>query len=236
MAVTVKGRVRLTSVFGRGDSTHMTHESAVFAMFVLRLMRGFGKVFRVFWLFICGAMAVMALCALLGVPQGVRVEGTPASWAAVLLASLVFAGVGVLFLRFWLRTLDKFAAHFPEAPAPNPRHDPHETADVRGQTRLSTTAHLGWQMGLTVMGCLLGLVMSFVFVRNAGASQLVSGLVFLLVMGVAMGVPRLVMRWIPARCPKCSGEAYCRGSRPITFVCRDCHQTHNTGMSMGDGD
>jgi hypothetical protein len=38
-------------------------------------------------------------------------------------------------------------------------------------------------------------------------------------------------RLVSARCPECGGPSYCRGSRPIRYVCRACGRVHVTRWS-----
>ncbi len=38
---------------------------------------------------------------------------------------------------------------------------------------------------------------------------------------------------VPAKCPKCGGKTYCKGSRPIYYKCSDCNHIHETTVSEG---
>jgi hypothetical protein len=40
-------------------------------------------------------------------------------------------------------------------------------------------------------------------------------------------------RWVPAQCPQCGGQAYGRATTPVTYVCRRCGHTHDTGIREG---
>jgi hypothetical protein len=39
---------------------------------------------------------------------------------------------------------------------------------------------------------------------------------------------RLFLRYVPARCPKCGGGAYCELGTPITYRCKTCGHVHAT--------
>ena len=215
----------------------MTPEQEAFSRVITRVMRIGGRLVLAFWLLTCGAMAIIAICALLGVLGRATFSGTPSLWAIVLFGSLATAGFGFLFMRFWQRGLDRFCAHIPGASRKDASVDGHGPAHKADGAQLSTTAHVGLQIVLSLIGGLVGFVVSIVLsFQNAIASQLASGVVFLLLVGAGTVLPRLVMMLIPARCPKCSGPAYCRGSRPIAFVCRECSHNHNTGISFESGD
>jgi hypothetical protein len=41
-------------------------------------------------------------------------------------------------------------------------------------------------------------------------------------------------RLVPAHCPQCGGQAYGRGTAPVTYVCRRCGHTHDTGIREGE--
>jgi hypothetical protein len=215
----------------------MTPEQHAFAKVITRVMRIGGKLFLVFWLLTCGTMAVVALCALLGVPERAAFSNTPSLWAGVLFGSLAAAGFGYLFMQLWRRTLDRFCAHIPDAPVQAALDDSNRRENSSNKVRLSTTAHVGLQIVLSLIGGLAGFAISIVLsFNNTITSQLASVLVFVLLVGVGAILPRLIMLLVPARCPNCLGRAYCRGSRPITFVCRECRHNHNTGISIEAGD
>lgn len=214
----------------------MTPEQEAFTKTITRLMRIGGKLFLVFWLLMCGAMGIMAICALLGVPDGAKFSGTPTVWAGVLVGSLAAAGLGWLFMGLWRRALDSFGSHIPGGLRTDAAGDRQGAADIKDGRGISTSTHISLQFFLTFVGGLVGFIIFIVFFRNSFASQLTSGIVFVMAVGIATVIPRLVMFLIPARCPNCSGRAYCRGSSPITFVCRNCNHIHNTGISMGSGD
>jgi len=214
----------------------MTPEQEALTKAITRLMRMGGKLFLLFWLLTCGAMAIIAVCALLGVPEGAIFSGTPLVWACVLLGSIAAAGLGWLFMRLWRRALDSFGSHIPAALPTNDSGDRQDAADITDARGISTSTHIGLQFVLTFLGGLVGLIVYIVFFRNSFASQLLSGIVFALTVGIGTVTPKLVMFLIPARCPKCSGRSFFRGSNPITFVCRNCNHIHNTGLSMGAGD
>lgn len=51
---------------------------------------------------------------------------------------------------------------------------------------------------------------------------------------VALAAGQLLMiRCVPARCPKCGSRTYYRGGRPITYHCRDCRHVHATCWNEG---
>lgn len=102
---------------------------------------------------------------------------------------------------------------------------------------MSPSTHVALQIILSLLGGLAGFIAHIVLsLFNTISSPMLSMVVFFLLVGVGSIVPRLVMLWIPARCPKCSERAYCRGSVPITFVCGTCGHTHDTGISMRSSD
>lgn len=214
----------------------MTPEQEVFTKAITRLMRMGGNLFLIFWLLMCGAMGIIAICALLGVPEGATFSGTPIFWAGVLIGSLAAAGLGWLFMGLWLRALDSFGSHSPGGLPTDASGDPPGAGDITDARGISTGTHINLQFLLTFVGGLVGFIIYIAFFRNYFASQLTSGIVFVLAVGIGTAIPKLVMFAIPARCPHCSGRAYCRGSSPITFVCRNCNHAHNTGISMGSGD
>ena len=56
--------------------------------------------------------------------------------------------------------------------------------------------------------------------------------------GLSVGGAELT-RWafqrlMPAHCPQCGGPAYGRASVPVTYVCRRCGHTHDTGIREGE--
>jgi hypothetical protein len=214
----------------------MTPEQEAFTKAITRLMRMGGKLFLLFWLLMCGAMGIIAICALLGVPDGAKFSGTPTVWAGVLLGSLAAAGLGWLFMRLWRRAIDSIGSHIPAALPTDASGDRQGAAEITDGRGISTSTHIGLQFVLTCFGGLIGFIIFVVFFRNSFASQLASGIVFVLAVGIGTVIPKLVMSLIPARCPNCSGRAYCRGSSPITFVCRNCNHIHNTGISLGSGE
>lgn len=110
----------------------MTPEQLTFVKVITRVMRVGGQLFLALWLLTCGAMAVIALCALLGVPEGATFPGPPSLWAGVLLGSLAAAGFGFLFMRFWQRALDRFCAHIPDTPGKDARTERHGPAGRAG--------------------------------------------------------------------------------------------------------
>ena len=52
---------------------------------------------------------------------------------------------------------------------------------------------------------------------------------------VFFAVRILFRRLVYARCKKCSGRAFCKGSRPIYYECADCGHTHETNWCEGGG-
>lgn len=215
----------------------MTPEQEAFTKAITRLMRMGGKLFLAFWLLMCGAMGIMAICALLGVPDGAKSSGTPTVWAGMLLGSLAAAGVGWLFMGLWRRAIDSFESHIPGGLRTDASGDRQAAADIKDGRGISTSTHISLQFFLSLVGGLVGCIICIVFFRNSFASHLTSGIVFVMAVGIGTVIPRLVIFFlIPARCPNCSGRAYCRGSSPITFVCRNCNHIHNTGISIGSED
>jgi DNA-directed RNA polymerase subunit RPC12/RpoP len=45
---------------------------------------------------------------------------------------------------------------------------------------------------------------------------------------------RAFRRLVPVRCPECGGRAYGRGTAPVTYVCRHCGHSHDTGIREGE--
>lgn len=214
----------------------MTPEQHNFTKLMTRSMRVSGKIFLVFWLLTCSAIAIYALCAFLGVPESVDFSGSSALWIGVLIGSLGSAALGWLFLRFWQRSLDRFSAYLPDTPATE-SSDHETTLEARAErSRMSTGVHVGLQITLSMLGGLIGFVTFVTVLRNSYASNITSTIVFILVTGAGVVIPRLLICLIPARCPNCSGPTYCRDSRPIKFVCRACGHIHNTGITLGEGD
>jgi hypothetical protein len=61
---------------------------------------------------------------------------------------------------------------------------------------------------------------------------------FFITGGLSVGAAELT-RWafrrlVPAHCPQCGGRAYGRGRAPVTYLCRDCGHTHDTGIREGE--
>lgn len=213
----------------------MTPEQEVFTKAITQLMRTGGNLFLIFWLLMSGAMGLIATCALLGLPYGTKFSGTPTVWSGVLLGSLAAAGLGCLFMGLWRRALDNFACHIPGGQTMDSSGHHQGVANVMNERGISTSMHISLQFLLAFVGGLAGFIIYIAFFRMSFASQLASGIVFVMSVGVGTVIFRLVMFLIPARCPNCSGRAYSRGSSPITFVCRNCNHIHNTGISMGSG-
>jgi len=78
--------------------------------------------------------------------------------------------------------------------------------------------------------------------RLAGALGARGGAVypamFFAAFSVSVGGAEL-LRWahrrrVPARCPRCDGEAYARGTWPVRYVCRRCSHAHDTGIREGE--
>ncbi|RIK82877.1 MAG: hypothetical protein DCC68_05015 [Planctomycetota bacterium] len=197
-------------------------------------MRAGGAIFLALWLLACGAMAVFALGALLGVPTNVTYSGTPALWIGQLLGSVAAAFVGVIFIRFWRGMVGRILAQVPGLDDAEIEDSDVAARINRGGLPISTTLHIGLQFMLPVVASIVAFGLFIGFWANA-ESPFKSGVVFVGVMGVATVVPRLAMYFVPARCPKCHGRAYCRGGKPITFVCRSCNHTHDTGVSIDTG-
>jgi len=57
---------------------------------------------------------------------------------------------------------------------------------------------------------------------------------FALSVGGAEAVRWAHRRRVPARCPRCDGEAYARGTWPVMYVCRRCSHAHDTGIREGE--
>jgi hypothetical protein len=62
-------------------------------------------------------------------------------------------------------------------------------------------------------------------------------LVFFLTFAVSVGGAELTRwafrRFVPACCPQCGGKAYGKATTPVTYVCRACGHTHDTGIREG---
>lgn len=222
--------------FGKRYFSEMTPEQQTFSEVITSLMRIGGKFFLAFWLLICGAMAVVALCALSGVTVPPGSKANPELWVLVLIGSLAMGVFGYFFIRLWQGALDRFRSHISVAPLKNTIVK-NKVAGMAKGPRLTTTAHLGLQIVLSLIGGLVGFAIHIVLCfQKPPMPPITSGVAFLLLVGLGSSVPRLIMLLLPARCPKCSGLAYCSGSRPIIFVCRDCNNNHNTGISINSGD
>lgn len=210
----------------------MTDERREFGRRVTRFMREGSRVFLLLWLFVCAAIASIAVCAIFGNPDGVNYSGSPAIWTAALLGAFGFALLGAWFVRFWQQTLER-VSNFNLGP-----DDPSISTTPVGEHRygISTSTHVGLQFVLTFFGGVAGLLVFSMCFWKSMDSQLKSMVILALTVSSFAAVPRLLMFLVPARCPNCSGKAYCRGSRPIVFVCCECSHTHNTGMSFGSGE
>jgi hypothetical protein len=213
------------------EAHFMTREQLLLARVVARVMRAAGVIVLALWLLACGAMALFSTCALLGVPTNVRYSGTPAVWVGQLVGSAVAALLGSFFIRFWRSLVDRTLA---QVPGINEKDS--ETYDVTakstvGRLPISTTLHITLQFVLPVVASIVALGLCAGYLWKAD-SPFKSGVIFVCVMGIATVVPRLAMLLVPARCPQCHGKAYCRGSKPIIFVCRLCSGKHNTRISF----
>lgn len=76
---------------------------------------------------------------------------------------------------------------------------------------------------------------------NGRADEVLIGICSLVVValcffgGAALGLAhaqRLFQRYVPARCPRCKGDSYCRNGSPIIYRCRLCGHVHETIWHM----
>ena len=80
----------------------------------------------------------------------------------------------------------------------------------------------------------IGTVLVLFFNRVSVGGETSTILVYILcIFGCGMGVRYLFRKWVPAKCPKCSGKTFCTGSRPICYRCGDCGHVHETSFSEG---
>jgi hypothetical protein len=69
-------------------------------------------------------------------------------------------------------------------------------------------------------------------------SELGFFVLFFTTFGLSVGgaeLTRWAFRWlVPAHCPQCGGQAYGKSTAPVTYVCRRCGHTHDTGIREGE--
>ncbi len=192
----------------------MTPEQEQFLGVMLRGMRFFGRAFLVMWLAICSVFVAVAGWMLANAVSAADSSqiGLP---AGMLAASVCFACVGYVFIRFWLGSLDRIRGQvtpcLPAHTEPEQFTNEPTFGDQPSSKLMSTSVLIVTRLELTTMWATITVGM-----LGAGATV----------------VSRMVTWLIPAKCPQCSGPTYCRGSRPIRFECRRCGHLHNTGISV----
>lgn len=226
----------------------MTPEQRDFVAVMTRVMSVFGWVFLVGWMLVCAVFAATVVWML--VTGGGDAMALPPLVAVVmLLAAVALAAGGFFFIRFWQRTVDRMRLEVSLAQTATPENtlesssaaDPATEQGQRAKTaaasrRMSISAHIGWQVGVSVLGMLAAGVAFFLIIPQMQLSPVMMGLALAGLGGAATTVPRMLMALLPARCPVCAGPAFCRGSRPIRFVCRSCGHEHDTGIAVRSGD
>lgn len=217
----------------------MTPEQSHFVAMMTRVMRGFGRVFLIFWLAVCAVFAASAVWLLI---TAVSRQDTSQAWLAlgVLLGSTMIGIGGLFFIRFWLRSLERMRSEMRELLPPTstaiPETTPPTDGDKPPSRLMSTSAHLGLQVAATVAGMVAAMVAFFLLMPQLKLSSIAMTVALGLLGAAATTLPRMLVWLIPARCPQCDGPAYCRGSQPIRFECRRCGLDHDTGISMTTGD
>ena len=217
----------------------MTPEQSHFVAMMTRVMRGFGRVFLIFWLAVCAVFAASAVWLLI---TAVSRQDTSQAWLAlgVLLGSTMIGIGGLFFIRFWLRSLERMRSEMRELLPPTstaiPETTPPTDGDKPPSRLMSTSAHLGLQVAATVAGMVAAMVAFFLLMPQLKLSSIAMTVALGLLGAAATTLPRMLVWLIPARCPQCGGPAYCRGSQPIRFECRRCGLDHDTGISMTTGD
>lgn len=202
----------------------------------LRVVELYARVFRIFgtavlaFIFVIGgALAVLSACALAGVlPVLLREPSGP--WAGVLAISLVGCILCPLLVRYLHRMTHRAVDRVRQSAGAD---GPGGAGPVSGRAAgagLSVAGHLALQIGAAAVGALVAFVLFFVFVLGRGHHPVVTSLAFALAMGAGWGLPRAAVRLLPARCERCGGPAYCRGSRPVTYACRSCGHAGDTGV------
>ncbi len=84
---------------------------------------------------------------------------------------------------------------------------------------------------LLQVGTILGFAVLLIKSELSGTQML-----FVILGGfLVFAAVRTLWRLVYARCKKCGGRAFCKGSRPIYFECADCGHTHETQWSEGGG-
>lgn len=217
----------------------LTPEQQAFLSGLMRGMRCFLRVFAVGWLLVCTVMAGVAGWMLVA-PRGEESQHSRAVAAGVLLVAVVFTGGGFFFLRFLQRSLQRLGDRLPlqQSLRETPRLPTHEhpSVEATGQRQterlISTSAHIGLQVAAGVVGILVAMAVLFGMVLRSEWSAPLRLAAITAVCGAATTLPRLLVSLVPARCPQCSGRAYCRGSIPVRYVCSCCGNTHNTGISL----
>ena len=213
----------------------MTPEQEQFLGVMLRGMRFFGRAFLVMWLAICSVFVAVAGWMLANAVSAADSSQIGLA-AGMLAASVCFACVGYVFIRFWLGSLDRIRGQVtPCLPAPTePEQLTNEPTfgDQPSSKLMSTSVHIGLQMVASVVGMVLAAVAFFFIVTRLELTTMWATITVGMLGAGATVVSRMVTWLIPAKCPQCSGPTYCRGSRPIRFECRRCGHLHNTGISV----
>lgn len=226
----------------------MTPEQRNFVAVMTRVMSVFGRVFLVGWMLVCTIFAATVVWML--VTGGGDATALPPLVAVVLLLVAVALAVGgFFFVRFWLRTVDRMRLEMGLAQTGTPGNSlesssPADRATEQGERpktavgsrRMSISAHIGWQVGVSVLGMLAAGVAFFLVIPQMQLSPVMMGLALAGLGGAATTVPRMLMALVPAACPACAGPAFCRGNRPIRFVCHSCGHEHDTGIAVRSGD
>jgi len=101
------------------------------------------------------------------------------------------------------------------------------------ESKMPIGAHLILMMVCQFAGCFaVGSALMNRAMRTQGGIGSV-----LLAVGAAMAtfcILQLLFTFvIPARCPNCGGRAFCRGGRPITYICSKCSHVHTTELGLG---
>jgi len=94
--------------------------------------------------------------------------------------------------------------------------------------------HLWMSIAAQVLGFLIGGVVFAVFMFSGRATGVLFPLLFFGCIGGGYEIARLIFRsLVHAQCPKCGGEAFQTGRRPIIYVCRACGHSERTMVSEG---
>lgn len=101
---------------------------------------------------------------------------------------------------------------------------------------MSIKTHLWMSIVAQALGFFTGAGVFAVFMFSGRATGLLFPLLFFGCIGGGYGIARLVFRaLVHAQCPKCGGDAFQTGRRPIVYVCRACGHSVRTAVSEGEG-